>query len=66
MTYREVNKAVLACKDQARLGTPTEANFIDMVSKGTLVNCPVTPVYIANTLHMFSHDLPGVKINTVL
>ena len=61
----EVKKAVLACKAQVRVGTSTEAYFIDMVSKETLKNCPVTLVDIANTRHMFGPDLPGVKINTL-
>ena len=65
LTAREVKKAVLALKDQAQLGTPTEADFIDMVSKGTLKTFPVTLVDIANSLHMFVPDLPVVKIKTV-
>ena len=32
LIYMEVNKAVLACKAQVRVGTSTEAYFIDMVS----------------------------------
>ena len=65
LTAREVKKSALARKDQAWVGTPTDNNLIDMVSKATLVNCLVTPVYIANTRHMFGPDLPGVKRNTV-
>ena len=65
LTDREVKKSSLARKSQVRLGTPTEANFIDMVSKGNLANFPVTPVDISNARHMFGPDLPGVKINTM-
>ena len=61
LTDREAKKAVLARKAQARLGTPTEADLIDMVSKVTLTNCPVTPVDISNTHNMFGPDLLGVK-----
>ena len=62
---REVKKAVLDCKAQAWVGTTTDAYFIDMVSKGTLTNFPVTLVDIANARHMFGPDLPGVKSKTV-
>ena len=65
LTSREVKNSVLARKAQVQVGTPTEADFIDMVSKGTLVNCPVTPVDIVKARHMFGPDLPGVKIKTV-
>ena len=65
LTASEVKKDVLARKDQTRVGTPTEADFIDMVSKGTLENFPVTPVDISNSFHMFGPDIPGVKIKTV-
>ena len=65
LTIREVKKYVLARKAQARVGTPTEADFIEMVSKGTLTNCSVTLVDIANTRHVFGPDLPGIKSNTV-
>ena len=61
----EVKKAVMARKEQARVVTPTEADFIEMVSKGTLTNCPVTPVDIANACHVFGPDLPGIKSKTV-
>ena len=60
-----MNKAVLSCKSQARVGNPTEDDFIDMVNKGTLTNFPVTPVDIDNASHMFGPDFPGVKIKTV-
>ena len=60
-----MKKDFLARKAQARVGTPTEADFIDMVSKGTPSNFPVTPVDISNSFHMFGHDIPGVKIKTV-
>ena len=56
-----MKKAVVACKYQARVGTPTEADFIDMASKGTFANFPVTPVNIDIAHHMFGPDLPGVK-----
>ena len=62
---REVKKAFLYHKSQVRVVTPTEADFIDMVSKGTLANFPVTPVDIANARQMFGPDLPGVKSKTV-
>ena len=62
LTKREVKKAGLARKAQARVGTPMEADFIEMVSKGTLSNCPVTPVDIANARHVFGPDLPGIKV----
>lgn len=65
LTIREVKKYVLARKAQARVGTPTEADFIEMVSKGTLTNCSVTLVDIANTRHVFGPDLPGIKSKTV-
>ena len=65
LTIREVKKYVLARKAQARVGTPMEADFIEMVSKGTLTNCSVTLVDIANTRHVFGPDLPGIKSNTV-
>ena len=45
--------------------TPTKAYFIKIVSKGTLTNCPVTPVDIASARHVFSTDLPGIKSKTV-
>ena len=45
---REVKNAVLSCKTQARVGNPTEADYIDMVIKGTLANFPVAPFDIAN------------------
>ena len=60
-----MKKAVLSRKAEARVGTPTEEDFIDVVIKGTLTNCPVTPFDIANTCHMFGPDLIGVKIKTV-
>ena len=60
-----MKKAILARKARARVRTPTEADFIDMVSKVTLVNCPVIIFDIANACHMFGPDLLGVKINTV-
>ena len=60
-----MNKSVLDCKAPVRVGTPTEANFIDIVRKGTLANFPVTLVDIANARHMFGPDIPGVKIKTV-
>ena len=47
------------------MGTPTEADFIEMVKKGTLTNCPVTPVDIADACHVFGPDLPGIKSKTV-
>ena len=47
------------------MGTPIEADFIDMVSKGTLVNFPIDQVDISNARHMFGPNLPGVKIKTV-
>ena len=65
LTDREVKKAVLVHKAQVWVGTPTEANVIDMVSKGTLTHCPVTPVDIANACNMFGPDLPGLKSNIV-
>ena len=63
LTSREVKKAILDRKAQARVGTPTDADFIEMVVKGTLTNCPVTPVDIANDLFqpktdLFLHALP--------
>ena len=61
LTVREVKKAVLARKAQARVGTPTEADFIEVVIKGTFTNCPVTPVDIANACHVFGPDLLGIK-----
>ena len=60
LNNREVKKAVLARKAQARVGTPTEADFIEMVRKGTLTNFPVTPVDIANARHVFGTDLPDI------
>ena len=65
LTARELKKIVLARKVQARVENPTDSNFIDMVSKGTLENCPVTPDDIANTSHMFGPDIPGEKSKTV-
>ena len=65
LTSHEVKKAVLARKAQARVGTPTEADFIGMVSKGTFTNCPVTPVDIANARRVFGTDLPDIKSKTV-
>ena len=65
LTKCEVKKSVLARKAQARVGTPTEADFIEMVSKGTHTNCSVTLVDIANTRHVFGPDLPGIKSKTV-
>ena len=62
---RKLKKAVLARKAQARVGTPTDANFIDIASKGTLTNFPIDPFDIANTRHMFGPDIPGVKGKTV-
>ena len=41
-----------------------EADFIKMVSKGTLTNYPVTPVDISNARHVFGTDLPGIKSKT--
>ena len=58
-------QAVLDRKAQACVGTPTEADFIEMVSKGTLTNCPVTPADIVNARNVFGNDLPGIKSNTV-
>ena len=60
-----MNKAVLAFKSQARVGNPTEDDFIDMVNKGTLTNFPVTPVGFSNASHMFVPDISGVEIKTV-
>ena len=65
LTDREVKKSSLARKSQVRVGTPTEANFIDVVCKGTLANFPVTPVDISNVCRIFGPDIPGVKIKTV-
>ena len=65
LTSSEVRKAVLARKAQARVGTPTEAEIIEMVRKGTLTNCQVTPVDISNARHVFGPDLPGIKSKTV-
>ena len=56
LTSCEVKKSVLAQKAQVRVATPTEAGFIEMVSKFTLTNCPVTPVDIANARHVFGTD----------
>ena len=47
------------------MGTPTEADFIEIASKGTLTNCPVTPVDIANSCHVFGPNLPGIKSKKV-
>ena len=47
------------------MGTPTDADFIEMLSKGTLTNCPVTLVDISNSRHVFGPDLPGIKSKTV-
>ena len=60
-----MKRDVLSSKAQARVGTPTEADYIDMVSKGALTNFPVTPVDVDNACHMFGPDLPGVKSKTM-
>ena len=60
-----MKRDILSSKAQARVGTPTEVYLIDMVSKGTLKNCPVTTVDIFNARHIFGLYLSGVKSKTV-
>ena len=61
LTSCDVKKSVLAQKAQVRVATHTEEGFIELVSKFTLTNCPVTPVDIDNARCVFGPDLPGIK-----
>ena len=46
LTAREVNKSVLARKDQARVGTPTEADFIDMVKEPSKISLSLWLIFL--------------------
>jgi hypothetical protein len=64
-TMHKVQNAIPACKAQAMIGHPTDAQFLYMVRSNTLKNCPIKPAHIANTLTIFGPSAAGVHRKTV-
>ena len=64
-TRREVEKAILDRKAHGRVGNPSDAEFVRMVSKKTVENLPVTPIDVSNAIAIFGPNLSRVKGGTV-
>jgi hypothetical protein len=64
-TKCKVQDAIAACKAQAMIGHPTEAQFIEMVRNNTIKNCPIKPDHIANALTIFGPSTARVHGKTV-
>ena len=55
-TKCEVERDTLAGRAHAMIGCPTDAEFTSIVSSGSVKNCPVTPVDVANKRVIFGPD----------
>ena len=64
-TRHEVEKAILARKAHGRVGNPSDAEFVKMVSDKPVQNLPVAPIYVSNALAIFGHNLSRVKGGTL-
>jgi hypothetical protein len=64
-TKRKVQDAIAACKAQAMIGHPTDAQFLEMVRSNTIKNCPIKHAHIANALTIFGLSAAGVRRKTV-
>ena len=57
----EVEKSILDRKAHGRVGNPSCAEFVKMVSKKTVNKFPVTPIYVSNALAIFGPNFSRVK-----
>jgi hypothetical protein len=62
---RKVQDAIAACKAQAMIDHPTDAQFLDMVRSNTIKNFPIKPAHIANALTIFGLSAAGVRGKTI-
>ena len=64
-TKCEVEKVILDRKAHGRVGNPSDAEFLKVVSKKTVKKLPVTPINVSNALAIFGPNLSKVKEGTV-
>jgi hypothetical protein len=64
-TKREVQDAIVACKAQAMIGHPTNAQFLEMVRNNTIKNCPIKPEHCTNACSIFGPSIAGVRRKTI-
>jgi hypothetical protein len=64
-TQRDYSRAVLARKIQATIGRPSTRQFIDIVERNLLPNCPITRQDILTAEHIFGPDVGSLKGKTV-
>jgi hypothetical protein len=63
-TKRKVQDAIATHKAQAMIVHPTDAQFLDMVRRNTINNCPIKPAHIANARTIFGPSAAGVRRKT--
>jgi hypothetical protein len=64
-TQQEVEEARATREAQAKLGHPTDRDFLGMVHSGMITNCQVSPDAVINANRIFGPDLAGVRWRTV-
>ena len=62
---REVKRADDALELKRKLGYPSTADMIKMISTGAILNCPVTVADIKRAINIYGPDLASLKGKTV-
>jgi hypothetical protein len=63
-TPRDVQKADMARQLYRMIGRPSESSFLRMLTKRSILNCPVTPLDAKRALHIYGPDIATLKGKT--